>query len=433
MAVHQSTEANLSTIECESQALVEPSAALPRAFSLSESAGGAGAGAPYKDSIAKVITGQNELYKTSCGYYFSQLDCSTGLHHFGKKLFDGQEWCPVCGKMDSPAHRRRIARCVSKVLQLKRAAYLVVEWPLSFRPGLRTKIALRYQLEAILEVLAGHHDRLGLFGGWYSRGILRWHWFNDDRPGYPANVFNPHLNFLLDGWRLTKDELAFLKAQLKEATGCPDLIVRYSYTDKPGKIMHILRYITRATFTNRAWDNSFADELYNFRNMRSWGKWDDMPAWELAQAGAAGEDISGLEVAGKLHDHICPDCGAPLQSKGFKTKLNRKTGEQEVVCDRKTGEPLLRYGSPPLPSVFLELAEAVEIGAGYYRIPGDGFLPEPEHEHVNLAELRRINHDRLRALRKAATAKRRAANWSEYVLANWNRYVLSGDEGVRDG
>jgi hypothetical protein len=272
---------------------------------------------------------------------------------------------------------------------------------------------------------------------------MRWHWFNDDRPGYRADVFNPHINFLVDGGRLSRSELAELKAELRAATGCPSLIVNYHYGRSPGWIMHKVRYITRPTFKKKSWDEAFAAELYNFRNIRWWGKWDSQPVWNLQEAEAEGEDIAGLEAVVKLHAHTCPDCGAPLQVRGLKSKLNQKTGVRDIVYQGK--EPCLRYWSNPLPSLLLDASGAVKIGgAGYYRLPGDWCEPEPEpkRERVNIAvgkgadadrnkELNlRGNFGRIKKLRAEVVKRRRRANWDKYVEAHRNEYILSG--GVED-
>lgn len=410
-------------------ALAEPSA---RAVSLP---GAGGSAAPelrfpaYKDYSAKSITDPGAAGKWACGSHFVRADCSTGLHHFGKKLFCGGEWCSVCGEDGSPVHKRRIARWLPKVQQLTEAGYGVVEWPKDYRLGLRSKEALRRAADTVVDVLAGKHTRSGRAGGLFSRGLMRWHWFNDDRPGYRADVFNPHINFLVDGGRLSRSELAELKADLRAATGCSSLIVNYHYGRSPGWIMHKVRYITRPTFKKKSWDEAFAAELYNFRNIRWWGKWDSQPVWNLQEAEAEGEDIAGLEAVVKLQAYTCPDCGAPLQVRGLKSKLNKKTGVRDIVYQGE--EPCFRYWSNPLPSLLLDASGAVEIGgAGYYRLPGDWCEPEPEPDRVSLPELRQVNRGRLKELRAEVVKRRRRANWDKYVEAHRNEYIWSG--GVED-
>ena len=137
--------------------------------------------------------------------------------------------------------------------------------------------------------------------------------------------------------------------------------------------------------------------------------------------------MAGLEAVTKLQYHVCPDCGAPLQPKGLKSKLNAKTGERDIVHDRESGQPSLRYWSKPVPSILLDASGAEEIGgAGYYRIPPGWIEPEPRYERVPLAELRRVNEGCLKKLRVEAVKERRRANWDKYVEANRNKYILTG-------
>jgi hypothetical protein len=115
----------------------------------------------------------------------------------------------------------------------------------------------------------------------------------------------------------------------------------------------------------------------------------------------------------------------------LKTKLNAKSGERDIVHDRESGQPCLRYWSKPVPSILLDASGAEEIGgAGYYRIPPGWIQPEPEPEGVPLAELRRVNEERLKKLRVEAVKERRRANWDKYVEAHRNEYILCG--GVED-
>ena len=46
--------------------------------------------------------------------------------------------------------------------------------------------------------------------------------------------------------------------------------------------------------------------LYDFRNMRSWGKWDGPAAWELSK-----KEATVLPIA-KLESGLCPCCGEKI-------------------------------------------------------------------------------------------------------------------------
>ena len=423
--------------------------------------GGRGAKPPassYKDSLAKsatvVVPVANPVAKSACGGWAVVSECSTGKHHFAKKLLCGKEWCGPCGEDNSGAHKRRQARILPKLQQVRRLGYLVIEWPEWARhigqggisPDLDggehvagwvySKVDLRATTNMVVEVLAGKRcGRRGRVGGYFGRGIHRWHWFGDELPG----KWNPHLNVLVDfdslyserrqsvqsaiirrkvelqlylvmpylrdwvskyvsepeegylvedtitgrkAWKnsekkarrelrgiacyeagtsgyMPKPLLEAIQAALRAALLVPDLIVHYSYFDRPGQIVQKARYVTRATFRHYGWNEYMADELWNFRNIRWWGDWKDLKVhpeaavWQLADAEKEGEDVNGLEAVASLQSGICPDCGQPLKV------LHRNP---------KTGKPVC--WTRPVDSVYLGLWQAQEIsGTGYYRIP----------------------------------------------------------------
>ncbi|GAI97293.1 unnamed protein product, partial [marine sediment metagenome] len=101
-------------------------------------------------------------------------------------------------------------------------------------------------------------------------------------------------------------------------------VVNYSYVKVVPKMVHVLKYVTRATFRDYTWDDRMAAELYNFRNMRSWGSWKDEPAWEL-------EEKAELETIAKLGEGKCPVCGEPLTwSRAIDIAwLKARTGQQQ--------------------------------------------------------------------------------------------------------
>jgi len=250
----------------------------------------------------------------------------------------------------------------------------------------------------MINVLAGRRSAGGRgnkrVGGYFARGLVRWHWAGDKNPG----KWNPHLNVLVDisslydevrdelqgeveAYRdklaagkktksirrelqgiemyerrrsgyLPKPLLERIKAELREASSCPDLIVNYSTRNTPGKIVHCARYITRATFRKYEWNEYMAHELYNFRNGRWWGNWQGEAVWQLGQAEVEGEDVAGLQAVETLQAGHCPDCGQPLKTWHHGHK----------------GQPV--QWSRPVDSTYLLIWSAVEIaGTGYYRIP----------------------------------------------------------------
>ena len=211
-------------------------------------------GASYKEQEAKSATPEK-----TCGWVLV-AECSSGEHHFAKKLVCGKEWCGVCGEDNSAAHKRRQARILRKLQQITQLGYFVIEFPDRYRHvGTRSyfldlhaeylhgwvysKEDLQSTTKAIINVLAGKRcGRRGRVDGYFSRGLGRWHWFGEKRPG----KWNPHFNVLVDGSLLAPELLEEIKQKLRAALNCPDLIVHYSYFDKPGQIVQKARYITRA-------------------------------------------------------------------------------------------------------------------------------------------------------------------------------------------
>ena len=309
-----------------------------------------------------------ETTQYTCGSLIIFTECENGLHHFAKKILCGKEWCSECGEDGSQAHNRKIARWLPKFQQISQLGYIVVEFPDRYRklPGYGySKRGLRLASNIIVEVLAGKRmGRRGRVGGYFSRGLVRWHWFGEKKGG----KWNPHANVLVDSGRIEPKQLEVIKVSLREALKCPDLIVHYSYAPTPGEIYHKLKYVTRATFRQYNWDPYMANQLYGFRNCRWWGSWKDEPAWELTkELEAEAEMIASRELTA-LGSGICPDCGAPLKK-----------------------------WARPVDSSYLVIWGAQEIGkTGYYRIP---------HKEWNGGELSPGARLRLEQLEQQARGK----------------------------
>jgi hypothetical protein len=296
---------------------------------------------------------------------------------------------------------------------VRQLGYFVIEWPdvyrhigqRGFEPDIDggeyvqgwcySKDDLRGTTKTIVDILAGKRcGRRGRVGGYFSRGLGRWHWFGEKRPG----KYNPHFNVLVDGGLMEPELLEAVKADLRTALNCPELIVHYSYFDKPGQMVQKGRYVTRATFRQESWSPYMANELYNFRNMRWWGNWKGEPVWQLADAAREGEDVEGLDAVSNLQAGVCPDCGQPLKV---------------LYHNHETGKPVL--WSRPVDSTYLDIWGAEEIaGSGYYRIPhrewsGYSFSPG---ELLRLDELKaRV---RSRVMQSLERKKRVAAEDESY-------------------
>lgn len=248
----------------------------------------------YLDAIANVVTSTGLPAK--CPGYFMVGRCENG-HRFAKELHCGREWCPVCGEDESPSHMRRFARWVGKAQQLRSMGYLVFTLPEEVRSRYRSKARLN---ELTKRVTGGDKSRRieGMLKGMgFDRGLARWHFFGET-PG----KWHPHLNVIVESGHLTHGQLRSIKRAYAGILGVDVAVVNYSYTPLIPKMVHVLKYVTRATFRDYTWDERMAAELYNFRNMRSWGSWSGPALWEL-------EGKAELEPIAKLESGLCPVCG----------------------------------------------------------------------------------------------------------------------------
>lgn len=258
-----------------------------------------------------------------CGCWSLVGQCANG-HGYAKKIYCGREWCEMCRDQ---VHNRRIARWLPKVQQLDGMGYLVITWPEEVLPLLCRKMVWR---------VVGRRIASALREEGFDRGLRRWHWFGDK-----DHDFRPHLNVIVEAKHLSMEKLervkdrvkrAALRKPLAEAIG-KDCVVHYSYTGKPGKMYHILKYVTRATFLDREWDERIARELWNFRNCLWWGKWNGEAKWQVN-----GKDRPAALAV--LEKGICPKCGEPV-----------------------------KWASKPVDSIWLMIWSARHLKGGYYELP----------------------------------------------------------------
>jgi hypothetical protein len=134
----------------------------------------------------------------------------------------------------------------------------------------------------------------------FERGLARWHWFGET-PG----KWHPHLNVIIEAGYLPESMLLRIRRAWAGILGVDVAVVNYSYTDEIPKMVHILEYVTRATFRDYTWDKRMAGALYNFRNMRSWGSWSGSAMWEF-------EGKAELKPIAILESGLCPVCGEPV-------------------------------------------------------------------------------------------------------------------------
>jgi len=408
-------------------------------------------------------------------------NCHPNGHMVGKLLLCGVDWCPECGKVGSRAHNRRISAWLPKFQQMDSIGYFVIEFPDKWRhdieklysktgkwrrdnPNLYPKTGI-WRINAIVKgVMAGKRGTGNKRSGGYfpDGGVARWHWAGDRckhaiYDGSPVvkcklsgqtcpknknkcdnfendGKLNQHINLVVRGGFVDADKLAQIKADLAAALDCPKLVVHYSYasynyeTQDAGAIYQKLAYITRPTFKDRAWDEKFAtDVLYNFHSSFWWGKWNGSKIWAVNPD----MEAEGLEAAAAIGQCKCHICGGALEK-----------------------------WSKPVPSVYLEILGATEIGhTGYYSIPdaapGADFVNVKISAH--LSEIERLSRglsdcsrDALsRYVYKVAVIRGRLdsgaiyhqecarliyAAWQEYrQIIALNREILSNEYGSSAG
>jgi len=292
--------------------------------------------------------------KNGVGWFITG-ECQNG-HRFAKELVCGKEFCGVCGEDGSVAHMRRFARWLPKAQQLGVMGYFVFTIPQELRAKYRTKKALSR---------LGHQVQELLKSWGYYRGLRRWHWFGDiTRAGLRGSpVFHPHLNCLVGGQGggyLSPRVLKAIKLEYASLVyGVPakdidlqqqPVDVNYRYRLSPGKMVHSLKYVTRATFRDYDWDLEMAMKLRGFRNMVVWGRgqWDGEAAWSLDELGgearAEVEDLD-IEAIEALVEKRCPVCGEPIE----------------------WGEAL--------PIGLLDMVDKRSLGAGYWRLTDNKSSP----------------------------------------------------------
>jgi hypothetical protein len=252
----------------------------------------------YLDYIANVV--QSNGIASKCPGWVTVGQCTNG-HQFVKEIYCGREWCPVCGADESPAHLRRFSRWVPKAQQLVTMGYLVFTIPEGERYKYRNKASLNYLVKRVTggdksQRIEGLLKSMG-----FSRGMVRIHFFGDT-PG----KYHPHINVIIEAGYLSPVQLEMIRLSWAGILGVDTAVVNYSYTAEIPKMVHILKYVTRATFRDYTWDGYMAGELYNFRNMRTWGKWDGAPVWTLDKGAGA------IEAVAKLEAGLCPICGAAV-------------------------------------------------------------------------------------------------------------------------
>ena len=258
-----------------------------------------------------------------CGSLAIMGVTATG-QRIAKRVCCGREPCEVCREQ---SHQRRIARVLPNLLQLDWMGYIDITFPMEVRPLMRNP--------KVLALLAKKVRRLLRRRG-YRKVYTRWHFF-----GKPF-VYHPHLNVFCDGGYLLPEQLADLKDAIRRAL-LPrsmaklignDVNSHYDYTRDEARKMNWVKYVTKATFLDREWDDQLASMLYGFRNGGWAGTWNDLPAWKLT-----GTD------------------------KKYNALIRLAKGLHPVL-----GEPI-KWDSEPIPWVLILTDNPIHLGGWYYRLP----------------------------------------------------------------
>ncbi|MBA7537916.1 hypothetical protein ES705_30188 [subsurface metagenome] len=350
-----------------------PPLAVPEADALS--GGRQGAKPPgYLECNANVSSWLGKTCDRAGFQWFIPGECQNG-HRFAKELVCGKEWCSRCGEDGSVAHNRRFARWLPKVQQLGTMGYFVFTIPEALRANYRTKKALAALGHKIQELLKSYG---------YPRGLRRWHFFGDK-----STKWHPHLNCLVDGGFVSPAKLDALKSAYARLLGADVVDVNYRYRLTPGKMVHTLKYVTRATFRDYDWDLEMALELWGFRNMVVWGRgqWDGEAVWSLSDLGGeAKAEVEGLDIEAinSLVSGVCPVCGLALT----------------------WGEAL--------PIGLLDMVDKQSLGAGYWRladIPPPPELPDDVKQRLYWLELLHRAEVQVAVARAEAEARAKAAEY----------------------
>ncbi|GAI27110.1 unnamed protein product, partial [marine sediment metagenome] len=261
-------------------------------------------------------------------------------------------------------------------MQMKGLGYYVFTIPSELRHNYRKRVCVRNKDGSARWVhpLAGLGRDIQklLKARGYSRGLRRWHFFGDK-----SSKYNPHLNVLVDGGRISKRQLRVIKRDYAALLGVPMAVVHYQYRQTPGETVHSLKYVLRSTFRDWRWDAELANELHGFRNQLWWGsgRWDDEPVWSMGDIeGADAQDLDTVAVE-SLESGLCPQCGQPVS------------------------------WSRALPVAVLESMERRSLGAGYYELESIDALAARAPPGLSLEVIARLEWVRLRRLQELALAR----------------------------
>jgi len=300
----------------------------------------------YLDYIAKPLAVEANSgipgTKHKCGWWSLVGEDEDG-NRVAKRLCCGRQWCGTCRDI---TQNRKIARLLPRVQQFETMGFFIVRPPWELMPLLRTK----RQRACFVK---GNKRAFRTIG--YVRGLTLIHDFGERSPKYAF-----HLQVLVDGGYLSPEALQRACWQLRrliyprwvvEKYG-DKLDINYHYRQSPAEMMHTLRYCTKATFTDKSWDQELAGNLYGAHYSSWWGKWDEEPKWQLAESDKKLASLVALEQ-----------------------------GQHPI-----SGKPI-RWNKHPLPTILLTMDDWTDLGNGYSVAGPIRSPPAPSMRPLNLTEL----------------------------------------------
>ena len=332
---------------------------------------------------------QKGLYK--CTRYF--LHGSTKNNNYLKSITCGREWCPDCSKLNSEAHKRRVSAIAPRFKALLQEGhsigYLIVTVPYELRDKFQSKEVLNDFREYWRRKLKRELKK--------AVGIVRYHWAGED-----GLNFAPHLNILiptgfiqlkkLQKWRKElshwfasyfdlpkKTRWNKTKKKMEQVFISSNLFFNYiskNDPDKETKLIHKIKYILRATQTQR---NKITEAtIYKYRNTSIFGKKKDWPKYEMTEAEAEMAALKGFEV-------------------------DPETGEFEKIIWEKTwSDEKEKFVPYHVPVTFYKKEELTEIAPGFFKRPKFNINPVywPQKKPAELCEIGKIDWDSINAFVK---------------------------------
>ncbi len=286
-----------------------------------------------------------KLFYQKCGLYAKIGEDEDG-NRVAKRVDCGRQWCQLCR---DATQNRRLARLLPRAMQMLPMQYWIIRPPNEYQPLLRTRLARRNFTRRIKKAF----KTVG-----YHRGLTFIHYFGEKSQKYAF-----HLNILVDGGYLEPESLSLLKQKLRRSI-YPEWILKewgdkldiwFNYRDTRPKILHTLRYCTKATFLDWRWDEQLASSIYGERVVSWWGNWKEQPQWQLP------ESERKLKALASLEQKVHPYSGKPI------------TWSKRLV-----------------PLVLVLMENPTEVGSGYYFLPRIRPPPgQPDNISENLENLQK--------------------------------------------